>query len=214
MKKIAIMMVTLLMGSPLFAAHPLATDDAATVPVQGFELEIGYDNCIPELGERTRTGCFSLKHGVSERVDIGIAIPYAIEPQLQERFGNALWGLKFNLLKDLFAVTVTNEMGGKHYLVNGILSRSYGRISGHFNAGYQTSGDPDIAGAALYRLAGVYEFERIDVVGEASHDDGEFIEWLGGLRYKMGKIGFFSLAAGRTWRGDGDKASFGFHTEF
>lgn len=96
-----------------FAAYPLATDDAGTVKQNSFELESGYDNSKDHENLTSQASAFSFKHGVTERLDVGIAVPYQIKPSRDERMGAASMAFKFSLVKDVVAMTFSNELGEK-----------------------------------------------------------------------------------------------------
>jgi hypothetical protein len=59
----------ILIGLPaisLYGARPFATDDAGTVSVAGYELEIGYD-----FGQDEGILGLSFKHGLTPKMDVG-----------------------------------------------------------------------------------------------------------------------------------------------
>jgi len=201
-------------SSVLFAAHPLTTDDIGTVDAGKYELEVGYDNCKGESELRNHSGGISLKHGVTEKMDIGISFPYQIEPKPAEPFGTTTLGFKFLLVKDIFALTVNNELGLSEYFINGIFTREINPITVHANIGYAVSGDENAEGEIIYSSAVEYPMEKIDVVGEIVAEKIGLQNWLLGLRYKLGEITSLNCAYGNGFRNTDEKIAFGFHTEF
>lgn len=213
MKRVRVVMLLFLV-SQSYAAHPLSTDDAGIVGTSAIEVEAGYETTKSAGASRGQVSGVSIKSGISERMDIGVSIPYTIAPLNAENCGNASLGLKFSLMKDILALSISNEAGAKAYFMNGILSWPMENMNLHLNAGYQSSGDPDIEGAAVYRLAYERCFTTIDLVGEVYHNGVDAGEWLVGVRYGFEKIGFVDMAAGMDFNGETDTLVCGFHTEF
>jgi hypothetical protein len=120
----------------VFAAYPLATDDAGTVSHNSFELEAGYANAKDHDNLTNQASAFSFKHGVTERLDVGIAVPYQIKPSRGERMGAATMVFKFSLVRDMVAMTFSNELGEKAYFLNAIYTKEFPGIKLNFNAGY------------------------------------------------------------------------------
>ncbi len=196
----------------LFAAHPLTTDDIGTVDIGKYELEVFYDNCKSET--RNHFCGISLKHGITEKIDVGISFPYQLEPKLAEPLGTLTLGFKFLLMKDIFALTVSNELGSKKYFINGIFTQEIKPISVHVNIGYATSGDENTEGKITYSSAFECPFEKIDLVGEVIGDKVSLQNWLLGVRYKIKESVFVDCAYGNSFRNTDEKISFGFHAEF
>jgi hypothetical protein len=197
-----------------FAAHPLTTDDIGTVDVGKYELEAGYDNCKGEDVLRNHSCGISLKHGITEKMDIGISLPYQIEPKPEEPFGTTTLGFKFLLVKDILALTVNNELGSPEYFLNGIFSREIQPVTVHTNIGYAVSGDENTEGEIIYSSAFEYPLEKIDLVGEVVAEKIGLQNWLVGLRYKLGEVTSLNCAYGNGFRNTDEKIAFGFHTEF
>lgn len=151
-----VLMFTFLLAVPAFAAHPLSTDDAGTVEMNKFELETGFDNCKDSSNLRSSACGFSIKHGISEKVDVGISFPYSIDPAPVERFGSASLGIKFLLVENTFAVSLSNDLGSAGYFINGIYSVELSKLQIHANLGYTSSGNENIKGETSYSSALVY----------------------------------------------------------
>ena len=214
MKKCFVFCTIVFWGSSLFAAHPLATDDIGTVDVGKYELEVSYDNCKEETESRNHSCSLSLKHGLTEKMDIGISFPYQIEPKSAEPFGNIAVGVKFLLLKDIFALTANNELGSSEYFINGIFTQEINPITVHANIGYTISSDKNKEGEISYCSAFEYSFPKIDLVGEVLGDKVGFQNYLLGVRYKISEGIFVDCAYGNGFKNTEDKFSFGFHMEF
>ncbi|MEK6527433.1 MAG: hypothetical protein AABZ32_10735 [Bacteroidota bacterium] len=199
----------------VFAAHPLTTDDIGTVEVGKYELEVGYDNnCKGESELRNHSCGISLKHGITEKMDIGISFPYQIKPKPAEPLGTAILGFKFLLIKNIFALTVNNELGSPEYFLNGIFSREIQPVTIHANIGYAVSGDENTEGEIIYSSAFEYPLSKIDLVGEVIGEKIGFQNYLLGVRYKLADVYSLNFAYGNGFRNTDEKIAFGFHTEF
>ncbi|MDI6840773.1 MAG: hypothetical protein QMD71_08010 [bacterium] len=102
----------------LLGARPLSTDDAY-VDRGKFELEFGY-----EFKEHICE--FSLKPGITERLDFAIALPYLIKPQ--QEIGIAGICIKYSLLDEgskiaSISVSFGSELGADKYALNGVMSK-------------------------------------------------------------------------------------------
>jgi hypothetical protein len=213
-KKLLVSFFVLFWSSSSFAAHPLTTDDIYPVDAGTFELELSYDTWNKKAEPRNHSLGVSLKGGITERMDIGISFPFQIQPYQEEPFGNITLGIKFLLLKDIFALTVSNEFGLSDYFINGIFTHEFGSITGHANIGYTVSGDKEDEGEIRYSAAIEYSLWKIDLVGEVLGDSIGFQNYLFGVRYKISEMVFIDCAYGNGFRETGDRVSIGFHAEF
>jgi hypothetical protein len=80
------------------------TDDAGTVAPETFELETGVD-----FWKDAATGCIGLKHGVTNRMDLGFGFGYSPQPEDERGFSGAELGLKFAIVPELLAVTAAGR---------------------------------------------------------------------------------------------------------
>jgi len=196
-----------------YAALPLITDDIGITETGKYELEIGNDNCRTEHGLEADV-YVSLKHGISERMDFGVCLPFQVTPEVNNRIGCiALYG-KFNLIKNIFAVTVSNEYGTREYFLNAVLSHKFAEVSVHLNVGYETSGEADVSGNPVVSSAFEYPLKKIDFVGEIILEKAVSPAWQLGMRYKLDDITFFSVGFNDIFRSAKAILSFGFHTAF
>lgn len=202
-----------------FASHPLTTDDAGVLGSGNYEVEVGYNNAFSENDIRNITSGVSLKHGVTDKLDIGLSFPYQIDPVSNERFGEAALSLKFSLIKDLLALSYTNECGESSYALNAICSYEIKPFITHYNIGYLQSGDETINGITNYSVAIDYPLEKFDVVGELlGKDDGGsqsgFVNWLVGLRYKLNERNIISGGFGKSFKNTSNNVVLGYHLNF
>ncbi len=207
----------LLLAAPsgrAFAAYPLATDDAGTVKRDSCELEASYDDYRDEADLASRAGGLSFKHGVTDRMDIGLSLPYRFRPETEGRVGAASLALKFSLVPDRLAFSVSNELGEKEYFLNGILSGEFGALKAHLNAGYLSSGDETTAGSASFGIAAEYPLSRYAAVAELRSEEGGSGEALLGLRYALREGLFVSAGGARRLEAARYRFTCGFHMEF
>ncbi|MFH0774490.1 MAG: hypothetical protein V2A53_03205 [bacterium] len=205
-KTLITMLAMLFLASQSFAARPLTTDDAGTVDKEGFEAEIGYDFAKNQDESQSQSIGVSLKRGITERLDFGIALPYEIEPN--QGLGEAEVGVKFSLLKEkknspAVSLTFSSELGASEYALNTILTKEIGRLTAHLNLGYIATGKVDEKGVSTY--SGAIELllgERLvmvsEIVGEADADSNTKnpLEGLLGGRLQVSESLTFDLGIG------------------
>lgn len=162
----------LFLASQCFAARPLTTDDAGTVDRGAFETEVGYDYAeYQDDGESQSIGV-SLKHGLTEKFDFCVGVPYEIETEEGEGLGGAEVGVKFALLKEKekfpgVSLTFSSGFGASEYALNGILTKEMGKLVVHLNLGYMATGEVGEKGVTTY--SGAIELplgEKLVLVGE------------------------------------------------
>jgi hypothetical protein len=209
--------VLLFFPLPSYCAHPLSIDDTGTIKKGNYEFEAGYERTIggtmPEFHKAgNQISGISLVSGITDKMDLGIAFPYYIEPQTPERFGSAAIKFKFSLIKDIFSFSISNELGHLSYFLNGIFSREMLRSMFHFNLGYSASGDIQTAGSVFWGCAFEYPVKNFTAVGEFSGDKSGFRDWLAGVRYSPG--GAFSIDLAYGGAPENERLITGFHFEW
>jgi len=197
-----------------FAAYPLATDDAGTVSQNSFELEAGYDSAKDVEDLSNQSSALSFKHGVTEKMDLGIALPYQIHPAGEEKMGAASLALKFSLVRDVAALSLSNELGEKEYFLNAIYTRRFPAVKLHVNAGYLSTGDETVKGAGTYGLALEYPAGKFEAVGEAQGQEGGEGSALFGLRYRIKEPLFVAGGLARDFKSGHTRLTAGLHFEF
>ena len=210
MKKIHVMMLVVCCVSVLYGARPFATDDAGTVQKGMYELESGIaflsDNAAVELG---------FKHGLTERMDIGFALGYVIEPEESDGFQSAELGLKFALIPDLLAMSLTGGFGDAAYVLNGVVTQHFGLLEIDGNLGYEATGIPSEEGTVVYGLALIMTIDPFAFGAEGQGDGDGVQSWLVGGRYAV--LEGFLVDGGITggFEEDADiTATIGLHYEF
>lgn len=212
--KYSIVLMIIFFALPIFAARPLITDDAKTVPISKHEIELGYDYCrLLDCG-RNHTLSFNIKHGLSERFDIGINFPYQIEPIQNEKFGPITLGFKLAIIKELVAVTFANVLGSYTYVLNSIFSKDIGFVDFHLNFGYNTTGKQEERGQIIYALAIEYPLGKFDILGEIFGIE-DLHYWLIGGRYNFIIEGLFvDIGYSGNFKNISEKITTGLHYEF
>ncbi len=193
------------------AARPFGTDDAGTVEKGGFELEAGYN-----WGEEEGTLELGFKHGVTERMDIGIGFGYNVETEPENNLTAAEISLKFSIVPDILAASFTHEFGGSSYDLNAAFTKIFGPLEFDANLGYSVVDVDAGEGMITYGLALILATgEKIDVGTEILGNEDDLQSLLVGLRYKIREglnldVGF-SQGIGEDVE---NTATFGLHYEF
>ncbi len=198
----------------VFSAYPLSTDDAGVLGQTGSELEFCYDNTKIEDAPRTQVFDFSFKHGLTNKMDVGIFFPILIDPKPEESFGMATLGLKFQVVKDVLAFSLTNTLGLTEYFLNGVLSKEISPATLHLNLGYQATGVENIKGSINYSSAIEYPVKKSDFVFEILGDEEGLQGYLLGLRYNVNDNFSLAFAYGNGFDKTNERITFGFHYGF
>jgi len=205
------LIIAVIVGTGIgYGARPVATDDAGTVAAGGYELETGCD-----FWSDWAEADIGFKHGLSQRMDIGIGFGIIITPEEPERFGLLEIGLKFALIPDLFAISVASEFGTSSYSLNGVITRTFGPLELDLNLGYAATGMSNEEGTITYAGALILGLDRIDIGAESSGDKDGFQTWLSGFRYHL--VAGFALDCGISGGFEEDSeftATGGIHYEF
>ena len=124
--------ILLIISWQVSAGRPFITDGAAVVEQGTFELESGMDYWREKL-----SADFEVKHGITDRMDLGIGLGFTQSPSAKRGFGEAEVGLKFMFAPDFLALSATGSFGDNTFGITGILSRSFNLISVDLNVGMQ-----------------------------------------------------------------------------
>ncbi len=179
-KTIDFVLLLLFVPAAVFGARPLSTDDAGVVDRGNYEVELGYDFLNDNADAESHSLGLSIKHGMTERFDFGVGIPYDIEPD--DGLSNIEFAMKLALfsLKSLAGSFVLNYAPGEsEYKVVGILSAETGPVVTHINLSYTTVPDSEEEnGLTAYAVAIEWPVsDKItlvsEVTGELVNDDGE-----------------------------------------
>lgn len=140
----------LICASVLHAARPFATDDAGIVSAGSFELETAAD-----YWSDNATFGFCLKHGITDRMDLGISAGRQMYPRDERSFSPVELGIKFGLVPDLLSISFAGSFSDASYDVNLIASKEIKALSLHANMGYSAIGatnDADFTWGAASRV--------------------------------------------------------------
>ncbi|GEM_PF-605651 len=190
-------------------ARPFATDDAGTVEANRYELEVSY-----EFGRAEGRLGLGFKHGLTQKMDIGVSFGYTVVSEPKNRLTAAELCLKYALIPDLFSTSLTNELGTSGYDINAILTKAFGPIETDANLGYSATGDTT-CGSISYALAVVAGFDKFDIGTEASGNKDGLQNWLIGGRYKLKEGVNLDIGISSTFKAPRVIiGTFGFHYEF
>ncbi|MBU2600391.1 hypothetical protein KJ849_07435 [bacterium] len=191
-KTLIIMLGVLFLASQSFAARPLTTDDAGIVEKGTFELERGYDYTKNQNNTESQTTGLSLKHGLTDRLDFGLAFPYEIKPN--KGLGSAELGVKFSLLKEKeglpgLSSTFSYQVGVLAYTLNMILSKGFGSLTCHLNIGFEATGQVTERGITTYSGAVEYSAikENLNLVAEVMGNEDNLLMGLIGTNFQAFK---------------------------
>jgi hypothetical protein len=198
----------------LFAAFPLATDDAGVVAIDTYELEVNYNHCTDEMELLSHSCGISFKSGLTKKIDLGLSLPYQVDPIVEDNLGGASIAFKFSLINDILAVTFSNELGEKDYFINGIYTKEFSGFNVHLNAGYLSTGDEAEKGRATYGIAAEVPLGKFEVVGEIQGQEAGAGNGLAGLRYKISDTFFVGAGFSRTFNTNVNNGTAGLHYEF
>jgi hypothetical protein len=201
-----------LTAAPIYAARPLATDDAGTVERGKFETELSFDYCQYRPDGTGQAPGMAIKHGLTERLDIGLGFSHSTD---KDTDGNTVgWGMspleigfKMALRKEHkklpdISLSAGFETGETEYALNLVLSRGYGNLGLHYNLGYNSPGEAKVKGSIATSLAAEYTFakkyrictelngevldDRVEVVGNSGLLGGSIklgpVDWDLGIR--------------------------------
>lgn len=190
LRAVAFSLIVQIVATPAMAARPFATDDAGTVEAGKFELETtcNYWEKKAEFGA-------SFKHGITERMDIGVCVGHCMLPSDERAFTGETIGLKFSLVPDLLAVSFAAEFGSKVYNANFVVSKPVGPIAIDANIGYQAQADTNDADFT-YGLATVYEIGKFGVGVEVCGTQEAINWWQIGSRFKIAEWIQFDVGVG------------------
>ena len=197
-------------GCMLYGARPFATDDAGTVEEGVHELESGVDFWSEEavLG-------LGFKHGLTDRMDLGVGFGYVIAPEEDEGFEGAELGVKFALIPDIFSASLTGTFGDEAYTITGIFTQGVGPLEIDGNIGYEATGLTGEDGTVIYALAVIFDVQPFAFGAEGAGDEDGLQYWLIGGRYAL--MNGFTVDAGITGGFEEDvdmSATAGIHYEF
>jgi len=118
----------------LFAARPFATDDAGTVEPGIFEIESALDY----WKDRASFG-IGLKHGLTSKMDLGIALGYTIRPEDEMAASPLGLSFKYNFIPEHFSVSISGSFNSAVYAINTIYTHPFNVIAISINIGLEVT---------------------------------------------------------------------------
>ncbi len=194
-RRLTFLLAALVLPGLVYAARPLATDDAGTVEPGKFEAELAYEHTRQSPDGICQAPGFQLKHGLTPRLDIGVAFGHQTQKDAE---GNTVaWGttplsvgLKASLLREHkslpdLALSAGWETGSSGWSLNGIASKNVSGLGLHLNIGYHGAGEAMAQGSYGFGLAAEYTlFQRLRLCAELNleiWDDGQEVLGNSGL---------------------------------
>ena len=153
-----------------FAFRPFITDDAGTVVPSTFELETSADY----WHDKAAFG-LCLKHGVTQRMDIGVSFGKCMLPEDASGYDPAELSIKFNFIPDRLSASFGGSFGDPCYSALLIYSQPIALFSLHANLGYSAIG-ADKEGFLTYALAWIAEIGRC-AFGPEFGGTHESVDW-------------------------------------
>lgn len=187
----------------LTAARPFITDDAGTVSAGGYEFETGY-----EFWKNFGIINFGLKHGLTEKMDIGIGFGYNIFTETERGFQPSEFCLKFNFLQDILSASFSTEFNSLDYNLNVIFTKSLRPVEMNANVGWATS-----SSSVTFAVSTIYNLSSINF-GSEVFGDKESTNWLFGLRYKIKDGLIFDIGFMSDFKLEEKISTIGLHYEF
>lgn len=191
-------LLLLLLPAAAFGFRPFITDDAGTVPPVTFELETAVDY----WNDRATFG-LSFKHGITERMDIGIAFGRCVLPQDESGYDPAELLLKFSLTPDQLAASFSGSFGNGCYSANVIYSQKLSLFEIDANFGFSTESTPS-DGFFTYALATILPVNQFSFGIEGGGTQASFDWWQTGVRYAFTPSIAIDAALGGTFSSERD----------
>ncbi|HON11113.1 MAG: hypothetical protein GX089_14030 [Fibrobacter sp.] len=142
-------------GTGVFAARPFTIDDAGTVEKEGFEVEVASN-----YWKNSADAGIGLKHGLTDRMDIGAGFGYTALPEKEAQFSALEVGLKYAIVPDLLSTSVSASFDSPVYTINLILSKPVGVAAFHGNAGIEAESVSKSVNL-VYGVAAAFNMGRI-----------------------------------------------------
>jgi hypothetical protein len=182
------LMVICSLNSPVFAARPYHTDDPGTTELGKFEAEL----CV-DYWKSAETPGFVFKHSLTDRMEIDLPINYHILPGRERGVSPLQIYLKFALVPDCFAATVTGSLGDPSYAANLIYGRTIGFFTITGNLGSSMVGNTNDIDMT-FGSSGTFTFGRFETGVEITGTQEGLDWWQMGTRFFCTE--WFSLDAG------------------
>lgn len=207
---ITVCLVVFMLGYQAEAARPFVTDDAGIVETGQFELECGVDFWSEQVLIAS-----GFKHGLSERMDLGIGFNYTLKPEAEEGFSPAEIGLKFAVLPDFLAFSFSGDLGSTEYALSVISTYSFGVVVINANLGYEAVGITGQSGFLVYSFGLIAGIDKCCVGADLSGDENGLNFWLLGGNYQITDgMNLDCGISGGFEAGSGNSITTGIHYEF
>lgn len=171
--------LSLFSSASVFAFRPFITDDAGLVEQGAFEFESAADYWHDDVSFG-----IGLKHGVTKKMDLGIAFGRCVLPQDERGYDPAELLLKFSMIPDRLSVSFSGSFGTHCYNSTLIYSHDFSYVQLHTNAGFSTQDTPE-NGFATFALSLVKPVKKAMFGIEVGGTQESFDWWQFGTRYEI-----------------------------
>jgi hypothetical protein len=163
-------------SNEVFSTRPFTVDDAATVPLNNFEIEIASDY----WSKKTSFGQ-TLKHGITGRMDLGLTMGYTFLPQIDREVSPFEIGVKYVFVPDLLSGTINYIIPDANWAANIIISKPIAFIMLHSNIGFEAIPHEDFA-QLTWGIASTVTTGRFTSGIELSGSHERIASWLAGTQ--------------------------------
>ena len=185
---IIIIMLLSSISNPLFPAHPYHTDDPGVTEKNKYELEMAVD-----YWQNSATPGFVFKHGLTDKMELDIPIYYTALPKEERGIAPLQLYAKFSFIPEVVAATITCIPGDKTFMINGIVSKSFGLFRFIGNLGGSMVGNSNDADL-IFCSSSTFTFGKFEAGSEISGTQEGLNWWQIGSRFYF--TDWFSLDAG------------------
>jgi hypothetical protein len=172
----AILTLTTISPITIFAARPFTVDDAGTVPLSSFEIEVASDY----WKQKTAFGK-AVKHGITNRMDIGLTMGYTLLPRTVREVSPLEISLKYAFIPQLLSGTITYTASDANWAANLIVSKPISLVMLHGNIGVETVPHEDFA-QLTWGIASTVTTGRFTSGIELSGSHERIASWLAGTQ--------------------------------
>jgi hypothetical protein len=160
-----------------YAARPYHTDDPGTTEKGKFELEVSDDywSNASNLG-------LVFKHGFTDRMELDLPLNYTLLPNDERAAAPVQAYMKFALIPDLFAATLTASLAEPDYAVNLICGKKIGSFTTNANLGASIIGNTNDVDMT-YALSETYDIGKFQGGAELGGTQEGFNWWQIGARF-------------------------------
>ncbi len=224
--------------SNLDEGRPLRVEDPYPIAYRELALEAGVGFSINRRSDDSFLSSVELLYGAYPNLQVGIGTNLSTEPDNEQaKFGDIELEALYNFNQETlripalavkleFTIPSGVDSPGISAKIKGLMTKSYGRLSTHINAGYQyLNGDRDgkrdnrlefILGASY--PVGAPQYTRLTIIGDVftdlsvQRDDSSIVGTEFGFRYQLTQRTVWDAGVGTEFAGESERSLFYFTT--